>query len=263
MPEVSIKGAIIILAAATVVSVAIMILPNIPYLFRRDDTKLRKGPIIVGALMCATMLAADTYAFWLVNTAVEHGLYDLGLPIAPLAEQVRHSPKDQSEEFAAAVSEVGGTPTNTIVVVYRLTCPDCEAVFEDLDARLRTIPADVFWVSSRSSVGEQLRDLYDVTQVPSLIVFDDNGRASVSLAYTKDAAGNSVLDTSVIDIAARTLGQEVTLDQEATAAQETADNKETTSGQEATADQDAAAAQEVTDDQKTTAEQDTTTTRQQ
>lgn len=203
--EITIKQTIIALVVAMIVSVAIMVLPNLKFAVKRDeDASPRKIPLIVGAIMFVATLVSGIYVGNLVNTAVAHGLYSTDLPIAPLKEQVRLSHEDQSQEFGEFVEE-NGTPTDTVVVMYRLTCHDCESVFEDLDSELRAMNVRTFWVSSRSSIGTQLRDMYDVVEVPALIIFDSAGRASVSRCHMKDAAGNTVLDPAVMEIAKKTL----------------------------------------------------------
>lgn len=202
---ITIQQAMAIVLLTMAIGLAIMLLPNRRYMLNKgDEVAPKKVPLAIGLSLIAVAVATGVSMGVLLKDALAHGLYDINLPIVPLIEQVRLSPEDQSEEFGAYVEE-NGTPTNTIVSMYRLTCPHCEAIYEDLDARLRAMPYQHFWVSSKSPVGAQLRDLYDVKDVPAIISFDAKGRASVALIWTTDAAGNTQLDTAALDIIEHTL----------------------------------------------------------
>lgn len=244
--SITIVQAAVAILTAMAAGLAIMLVPNRKYMMHDDSaTEPKRVPLAIGIALILSSVSTGIAAGLLVNKAMDHGLYDMGLPIVPLIEQVRLSPSDQSEEFGRHVEE-GGTPTNTIVSMYRLTCPHCEAIYEDLEARLRAMPYDYFWVSSRSPVGEQLRDLYDVTDVPALISFDAKGRASVAMAYTTDAAGNTVLDTAALDLIEHTLQ----------ASQEGGEDTPQESGEETSPEQAGAEGADEAQDQQQEPEQD-------
>lgn len=206
---ITIQQAVAIVLLTMAIGLAVMLLPNRRYMLnKKDEIALKKVPLAIGLSLIIIAIATGVSTGVLLKDALAHGLYDMNLPIVPLIEQVRLSPEDQSEEFGAyveACAEKDEKPTNTIVSMYRLTCPHCEAIYEDLDARLRAMSYRYFWVSSKSPVGVQLRDLYDVKDVPAIISFDANGRASVNLIWTTDAAGNTQLDTAALDIIEHTL----------------------------------------------------------
>lgn len=207
---ITIQQAVAIVLLTMAIGLAIMLLPNRRYMLNKgDEIALKKVPLAVGLSLIIVAITTGVSTGVLLKDALAHGLYDMNLPIVPLIEQVRLSPEDQSEEFGAyveACAEKDKKPTNTIVSMYRLTCPHCEAIYEDLDARLRAMPYQHFWVSSKSPVGVQLRDLYDVKDVPAIISFDANGRASASQKiWMTDAAGNTQLDTAALDIIEHTL----------------------------------------------------------
>jgi hypothetical protein len=197
--NLTIQQAIILAVAAIATSLVILAIPMLIWSGRRDGAKLHKIPVAIGALMLAGSLVGSTVLMLTVKEARAHGLYTTDTKVMPLREQIAKSPVDQSEEFARYLEE-NDSPKSVIVILYRLTCEDCEAVFEDLSHEMLTMPGTIFWVSSRSATGTELRDLYDIRRVPTVLYFDGEGRPSMATLATKDANGNVKLDQSVITL---------------------------------------------------------------
>ena len=191
-----------IIALAVVFAIGILLLLISLILRNRTNTKssLTRLPFVLGA--CTTIVSGvlGIVLFTQVQAAKPHGLYSLDIEVTKLSEGIAHSPIDQSANF-----DPDEPHTNTIAVLYRFTCPDCEAIYEQFKAQLDSLPYDTYWISSRSTNGRKLLDLYGVNEVPTLIVFDANGRVSVSKAFTYNDAGDTILDQSAVDIALRTL----------------------------------------------------------
>lgn len=195
--NLTIQQAIILAIAAMALSVVVLAIPMLIWTGQKDNAKLHKVPVAIGALMLAGSLVGSAALMMTVQEARAHGLYTTDTKVMPLREQIAKSPIDQSEEFAKYLEE-NDSPKSTIVILYRLTCEDCEAVFEDLSHEMLTMPGTIFWVSSRSATGTELRDLYDIRRVPTVLYFDGEGRPSMATLATKDANGNTKLDQSVI-----------------------------------------------------------------
>lgn len=161
-------------------------------------------PIPVTAVL--TLAAASSLALAVICfMAYDHGMYSLDIRADRIIRNIQMSPHDQSKELAEATGwsegETPHNPKDAFVVIYRFTCPDCEGVKDELQARLANSGYPYWFVSSRSPLGHAMCELYGVDEVPSLISFDDEGRASLAVIYeTKD--GKPVLSESAWKFAA-------------------------------------------------------------
>lgn len=74
-----------------------------------------------------------------------------------------------------------------ILIYYRFGCGDCEAVYDSLKEATAG-KADIYWVASRQSAGQELLQKYAVPEVPAGVVILGDGM------YVSHVLGNSVYD---------------------------------------------------------------------
>lgn len=193
------------IALAVIFAIGIILTSISIILTKKNDTKntITRLPLYLGSCMTIISGILGIVLFTQVQTAKPHGLYSMDIEVTKLAKGIAHSPLDQSESFNPDEEH-----KNAIVVLYRFTCPDCEAVYEQFKAQLDSLPYDTYWISSRSKNGRALLEQYGVSEVPTILAFDANGRVSVAKAYTYDDAGNAILDQSAMDVVLKTLGTE-------------------------------------------------------
>lgn len=199
MSEMTIAEAFIALALCALLGIGLVMLAR---LVNKKTPGTKMAAVMLWPGMCITLISIATAIVLImqVHIAKAHGMYSYDIPVMELPNNIAHSPKDQSAEF-----DMEAEHKNTIVMLYRFTCHDCEAVHEQFNAELDSLPYEHYWISSRSEVGQKLREMYNINEVPTMIAFDINGRASVAKAYTYDDAGNPMVDRSAVDIAMRNL----------------------------------------------------------
>lgn len=79
--------------------------------------------------------------------------------------------------------------SGSIIIYYRYGCPDCEAVFNSLEASLQDI-SDIYWVATRQKRGKQLLKEYPVTEVPSAVLIENDNTYIVYSLCTSKQEGN-------------------------------------------------------------------------
>ena len=138
-------------------------------------------------------------------TAEVHGSYETAnLSIGSVLVSNEHTPIDQSGEVEAKMES---NPANTkavpstVVMMYRYGCPDCEESYEETVEWLDTLDADVYWVSSRSDFGQKMREEHMVSEVPSMIVVDANGKAVTRIAYEREEGQPAKLNRMAAELA--------------------------------------------------------------
>lgn len=183
-----------------------LIAKGVVELMKRKGKEIPKG-VNIAANIVTIVFAVAAIGFGITSAiALQHGMYGLDIRAERIFTNIQKSPIDQSADFAKVSNfQEGSNPEpvkSSYVVVYRFTCPDCEAISEELDAKLKAEGKPYWYVSSRSAVGKALCSLYGINEVPSIIAYDSQGKASTGIIYTKDG-DNTILDTSVWDIAVR------------------------------------------------------------
>lgn len=151
------------------------------------------------------------FALLAVNLGFYQWRYTETLFSMPEPEVLWESP---AVTFKATTSSL--TPTNpdevpddlsgTIVVFYRVGCPDCEAVQTDLVNAIDSAQAqghEIYVVSSRSALGRSLLAKYTLSEVPGAIYIstDPDGTRGhmANVLYKSDEDGNSVFDEDAWD----------------------------------------------------------------
>lgn len=86
------------------------------------------------------------------------------------------------------------TSGNMTVIIYRVGCPDCEALYPEFLERTKGMD-DVYWVSSRSRQGIALRKGCPVSSVPAILQFTSDGTHTVFYPCLHEPDGAPYLDT--------------------------------------------------------------------
>ena len=90
-----------------------------------------------------------------------------------------------------------------IVILYKYNCPDCEAIYGQLDDAIRDTDAkDVHFVASSSETGRELIEEGDIPTVPTGIYLRhealDNGAAITHIPLAASNGNETVLDTAAL-----------------------------------------------------------------
>lgn len=88
--------------------------------------------------------------------------------------------------------------SGSIVIFYRFGCPDCKAIYPELNERLSDVP-DVYYVLSRSEQGKELRKSYPIPSVPTAMYFSANGKHCYTYELDKQEDGTTVLNTENLE----------------------------------------------------------------
>lgn len=150
--------------------------------------------------LLAVTLAASLWAVVTVTCGLRHGAYahtNFEVSIPTFWHSVMESPVDDSTHVASADDTRG-----RVVLLYRFGCPDCEAAYATIVEHVSELPADdVLWLSSRSAIGHELCETYDVQWVPSVLLHDESG---LRLVYDVSETDTTGLDEVVGIIGERT-----------------------------------------------------------
>lgn len=90
-----------------------------------------------------------------------------------------------------------------IVILYKYNCPDCEAIYDQLDDAIRDTGAkDVYFVASSSETGQDLIEEGDIQTAPTGIYLRhealNNGTAITHIPLATSNGNETVLDTTAL-----------------------------------------------------------------
>lgn len=90
-----------------------------------------------------------------------------------------------------------------IVILYKYNCPDCEAIYDQLDDAIRDTGAkDVHFVASSSETGRELIEEGDIPTAPTGIYLRhealNNGAAMTCIPLATSNGNETVLDTTAL-----------------------------------------------------------------
>lgn len=132
----------------------------------RKSIKRTTGIII--AFLFVGNLAFGIWANTFIRTAERHGMYDTSNTVTEVMEYIGKTPIEDT---------LPDDLTDTLIIYYRFDCEDCHNVYDDLVkevARFEEKTGDkIYWVSTRSDQGKQLRETYSVASVPSFMYIKD------------------------------------------------------------------------------------------
>ena len=136
-------------------------------------------------------------------TGTQHGMYQINLTCQDILNGIHHSPietplpSDQS-------------PTQCLIIYYRFGCSDCESIYQELAEQLTTSDnQNIYWVSTRSKQGENLRKSYPVSKVPSGVYIKGNGHAVTLPLYDKTDDGHATPSTENIQTLLTMLNEQI------------------------------------------------------
>ena len=193
------QPALFAVIAVSVVALIVLTILNLKVKSRAPHAKhlAKKTPPtvvaarVIGVVGIVAMLALAATGL-LVQAACDHGAYALGdATVSETVEHIRKSPVDQSDQLP-------DDPTDMVVYMYRFTCPDCEDVHEELMTWLDGCGKPYLCVSSRSEKGKVLKETLSVTEVPSVIYFDGDGKSHMQIVYKRNENGDAVIDTEAL-----------------------------------------------------------------
>ena len=180
----------ILIGICVVLVIAVII--NVIIYIKRKKNPLSVSPAVNGiAKAFAILSAVAAIAFTaLVGVAWTHGLYTMDIDIRKTITGIQKSHVNQSDELTKAINWTENTPpqspNDTFVLVYRFSCKDCEAIKEEIAAKLNTTGKKWYAVSSRSPLGRAYCDFYNISSVPSLIATNSEGKTNVATIFTDD-----------------------------------------------------------------------------
>lgn len=114
-----------------------------------------------------------------IDVSYTHGNYVpwYKIDLTTLTQNNDNSPVDQSSE-----AERNQDFTSNIYLVYRYGCTDCNKSHQDLEQYKTTMENNgwnVYWVSVRSHFGDELKNTYNIDEVPTVIVKPQTGTTQV------------------------------------------------------------------------------------
>lgn len=154
-------------------------------LYDPHNLKLRFG---CGMMFASFILASllMTASVNTLTTAYHHGFDTENIAktsTADLWDDIHHS---------FVEDEVPDDVSGCLIVYYKLGCPDCEAIYDDLKTRLEG-RKNVYRVATRSKQGKALREQYPVPEVPSGVYVTKDGTPVIEVLY-KTKNGKTTID---------------------------------------------------------------------
>lgn len=122
--------------------------------------------IICSAFVTIVMLQTQVIA-------QKHGMYQTHMPYASVLTGIEHTPEEST------LPKDQTQLANSLIIYYKFGCEDCEAVYFDLQESLPD-NANIYWVSTRSEQGQELRKTYPVSNVPTIAYITDRNTAVTS-----------------------------------------------------------------------------------
>lgn len=135
----------------------------------------------------AVILCTGTMIVAVQAKAEKHGAYGDPMTFADTLRAINHSPVED---------ELPEDLRGKIILYFRFGCPDCEAVFEELSRRAEPYGDDVYWISTRSEQGIELRKTYPCDHVPSAVYISTKSLSDAWYTRLDKTIGETVqLDT--------------------------------------------------------------------
>lgn len=160
----------------------------------RKKPKLRKYLFLPKLLSFATICLAGyslLASITALQTANAHGAdKPYAYNMLQLWDCIKHSPEEET---------VPDKKTGTILLYYRFGCSDCEAIFTELQQETNQYD-NIYWVSSRSTQGKELRKDYPVTTVPTGVYIRSNEMPLSLTLHRETMDGTVQLNTENLQI---------------------------------------------------------------
>lgn len=128
--------------------------------------------------ICILSAVTFTEGVTLYYHAKQHGMYQHSMTWKEIQNNLQTSPKEDT---------LPNHLQNSLIIYYKFGCEDCEAIYTDLNTLLKG-KSNVYWISTRSKQGIELRKTYPVSKVPSGIYITDRNAAIIKPLYqTKES----------------------------------------------------------------------------
>ena len=113
------------------------------------------------------------------QTAKQHGYQDgLTVNAESLWRGIHNSPEESK------LPENPDELKQSLIIYYRFGCRDCEAHYQAIKTAVQPY-TNVYWISSRSEQGKQLRETYPVEAVPTGVYITKDGTGLTYVLYTQ------------------------------------------------------------------------------
>lgn len=191
-----IPAAVIIALVALIGVVAIVFARKLEAAQWPEGVEVKPHPakLAPGIALIAVSVIAAAWLGATVAIAYDHGMYDTSVPIMQMAYANEHSFPDQSDQWQGSSSMAG-----KVIIMYRYTCEDCEATSHAIEAALAADGIEHLWISSRSEKGFDIRNRYNVNEVPYYIAFSPNGSVLTKSAFRTNEKDEPEMDKAAYE----------------------------------------------------------------
>lgn len=187
----------------------LLITPKSTKQLSQAETPLYNGPKLLTAPKSVKRLSAIILGIGIIGIlfcviigvyAGLRGMYNTQTSIPDILYYAAHSPIED---------KVPNDTTGTLFVFYRFDCPDCNAVYDELESKIyefeTTHPGiKIYQISSRSTQGKALKEQYPISSVPTLVyTYKDPDKHVISYAAETLAENRAWIQSgwdTIIDI---------------------------------------------------------------
>ncbi len=166
----------------TLICTALTGLISLTGIFYRNKKKPQSKSKRVNKIFAAASTAVFIPYMTTAVLACMHGADPESLQRFGILRTVQAIQKSPIADKSSSLDQQGN-----ILIYYIFGCGDCEAVYDSLKEATAG-KADIYWVASRQSVGQELLQKYAVPEVPAGVVILGDGM------YVSHVLSNSVYD---------------------------------------------------------------------
>lgn len=147
---------------------------------------IREGLCLI-LIACATAILFCTAVVW--GAAQEHGVQNLfSKSTGEVYFEITHSHKDNSQQVKRKLDK--NNLEKCLLVFYRADCPDCQKSYTSFSNVFRDnhFGVPIYWINTRTDTGKDILSRVGVvTQVPSVVVFDNNNTTTFNNIFKENA----------------------------------------------------------------------------
>lgn len=138
----------------------LVIISTIAFCFTLNKPKSNKKISILQIVFLLIFIISAGIDLWFVSATKAHGLYTYNENLTNIWSYMKKTPKESS---------LPKNLNNTVIIYYRFDCPDCHAVYDRLIEDTKNANSPVYFISTRSNQGKELRKSYPTMSVPSVL----------------------------------------------------------------------------------------------
>lgn len=131
------------------------------------NTTITKALYSISLLFAVMIFSTSILKF----KAQDHGLYTTDITIYKMITGIQNSHKED---------KLPDDLNDKIIIYYRFGCPDCEAIYNDLNTYTTDNDLNVYYVSTRSNQGKKLLKQFPVKTVPTGIYIYKNSHGELT-----------------------------------------------------------------------------------